>query len=214
MFAGLFSTRLSEGKLFQKGRGTLRRTLWISTLLLFSLLLAGCGQAIEDPLNWEIEDFTFTNQENEEFGLSDLKGEVWVADFVFTNCTTVCLPMTSNMVDLQKQFKEEGLDVKIVSFSVDPTVDTPEILKSYAENYGADLSSWNLLTGYSPEDIDQFAMKNFQVLARKPENTDQVIHGTSFYLVDQNGVVMKDYDGVKLPAEEIMADAKILLSEE
>ncbi|WP_436837174.1 SCO family protein [Planococcus shenhongbingii] len=192
----------------------LRKTFWISSLLLFSLLLAGCGQAIEDPLNWEIEDFTFTNHENEEFGLADLKGEVWLADFVFTNCTTVCLPMTSNMVDLQQQFKDQGLDVKIVSFSVDPAVDKPEVLKSYAENYGADLSSWNLLTGYSPETIDKFAMENFQTLARKPENTDQVIHGTYFYLVDQNGVVMKDYDGVNLSAGDIIADAKILLSEE
>ncbi|MDN7246769.1 SCO family protein [Planococcus shenhongbingii] len=192
----------------------MRKTFWISSLLLFSLLLAGCGQAIEDPLNWEIEDFTFTNHENEEFGLADLKGEVWLADFVFTNCTTVCLPMTSNMVDLQQQFKDQGLDVKIVSFSVDPAVDKPEVLKSYAENYGADLSSWNLLTGYSPETIDKFAMENFQTLARKPENTDQVIHGTYFYLVDQNGVVMKDYDGVNLSAGDIIADAKILLSEE
>jgi protein SCO1/2 len=192
----------------------LRKTFWLLSLLLFCLLLAGCGQAIEDPLNWEIEDFTFTNQENEEFGLADLKGEVWLADFVFTNCTTVCLPMTANMVDLQKQFEEQGMDVKIVSFSVDPAVDKPEILKSYAENYGADLSSWNLLTGYSPETIDQFAMDNFQTIARKPEDTDQVIHGTYFYLVDQNGVVMKDYNGVDLPADEIIADAKILLSEE
>lgn len=192
----------------------LRNRLLTLLILLFILLLAGCGKGIEDPLEWKIEDFNFTNQDNEEMGLADLKGEVWLADFIFTNCTTVCLPMTANMVDLQNQFKEQGLDVQIVSFSVDPTVDSPEILKSYAENYGVDFASWNLLTGYSPEKIDAFAMENFKTIARKPANDDQVLHGTSFFLVDKNGVIMKDYNGVNPPVEEIIADAEILLAEE
>lgn len=184
------------------------------SLLFFSLLLSGCGQEIKDPLNWEIEDFTFTNHENEQVGLADLKGEVWLADFVFTNCTTVCLPMMSNMTGLQAQLKEEGLDVKIVSFTADPAFDTPEVLKSYAENYGADLSSWHLLTGYSSEAIDQFAIKNFQTIARKPEGQDQAMHGTSFFLIDKNGVVKKLYDGLRPPVEDIISDAKILAAEE
>lgn len=192
----------------------MRKTFWILPLAILALLLSGCNSGIEDPLNWEIEDFTFTNQDNEEVGLADLKGEVWLADFVFTNCTTVCLTMTPNMVDLQKQFKDEGMDVRIVSFSVDPTVDKPEVLKSYAENYGADLASWDLLTGYAPEFLDRFAMDNFRTVARKPEDSDQVLHGTGFYLVDKNGVIMKTYDGVNPPVEDIISDAKILLAEE
>lgn len=192
----------------------MRKTFWILPLAFLALLLSGCNSGIEDPLNWEIEDFTFTNQENEEVGLADLKGEVWLADFVFTNCTTVCLTMTPNMVDLQQQFKDEGMDVRIVSFSVDPTTDKPEVLKSYAENYGADLASWDLLTGYAPEFLDRFAMDNFRTVARKPEDSDQVLHGTGFYLVDKNGVIMKTYDGVNPPVEEIVSDAKILLAEE
>jgi protein SCO1/2 len=192
----------------------LRKTFWILPLALLALLLSGCNSGIEDPLNWEIEDFTFTNQENEEVGLADLKGEVWLADFVFTNCTTVCLTMTPNMVDLQQQFKDEGMDIRIVSFSVDPTIDKPEVLKSYAENYGADLASWDLLTGYDPEFLDRFAMDNFRTVARKPEDSGQVLHGTGFYLVDKNGVIMKTYDGVNPPIEDIISDAKILLAEE
>ncbi|MFD1864450.1 SCO family protein [Planococcus chinensis] len=192
----------------------MRKTFRILPLAILALLLSGCNSGIEDPLNWEIEDFTFTNQDNEEVGLADLKGEVWLADFVFTNCTTVCLTMTPNMVDLQKQFKDEGMDVRIVSFSVDPTVDKPEVLKSYAENYGADLASWDLLTGYAPEFLDRFAMDNFRTVARKPEDSDQVLHGTGFYLVDKNGVIMKTYDGVNPPVEDIISDAKILLAEE
>lgn len=190
------------------------KTKWSTLLLVLILFLAGCGQEIKDPVSWEIEDFTFTNQNNEDVSLEQLEGEVWLAKFVFTNCTTVCLPMMANMTALQEQLKEEGLDVRIVSFSVDPTIDTPETLKSYAENYGADLSSWDLLTGYSPEEIDAFAMENFKVVARKPANEDQVIHGTSFNLVDQEGVVRKFYDGIDPPTEEIISDIKILLAEE
>ncbi|EGA90097.1 electron transport protein SCO1/SenC [Planococcus donghaensis MPA1U2] len=182
--------------------------------VLFSIFLGACSPSIEDPLEWEIEDFTFTNQNNKEFGLADLEGKVWLADFVFTNCTTVCLPMMSNMTSLQEQLKEQGLDVQIVSFSVDPLFDKPEVLKSYAENYGADLSTWNMLTGYTPQEIDDFAMDNFHTLARKPENDDQVIHGTYFYLVNQEGVIMKSYEGLNPPVEEILADAEILLTED
>lgn len=190
------------------------KTKWFALLIVLGLFLAGCGQEIKDSVSWEVEDFTFTNQNNEDVSLEDLEGEVWLADFVFTNCTTVCLPMMANMTELQEQLKQEGLDVRIVSFSVDPTVDTPEVLKSYAENYGADLGSWDLLTGYSPEKIDAFAMESFKSVARKPVNEDQVVHGTSFYLVDQEGVVRKFYDGIDPPAEEIMNDIEILLAEE
>lgn len=201
-------------KEIQKGRVLLLKTKWFTLLIMVSLFLAGCGQEIKDPVSWEVEDFTFTNQNNEDVSLADLQGEVWLADFVFTNCTTVCLPMMANMTELQEQLKQEGLNVRIVSFSVDPTVDTPEVLKSYAENYGADLSSWDLLTGYSPEKIDAFAMKSFQSVARKPANEDQVVHGTSFYLVDQEGVVRKYYNGIDPPTEEIISDIEILLAEE
>ncbi|WP_033542627.1 SCO family protein [Planococcus sp. CAU13] len=184
-------------------------------LLLFSILiLAGCGGKIKDSVNWEMEDFHFTNQNNEEVSLGDLKGDVWLADFVFTNCTTVCLPMMANMTQLQQELAQEGLDVRIVSFSVDPVVDTPEVLKSYAENYGADLSSWDLLTGYVPEKIDQFAYKNFKTVARKPEDSDQVVHGTDFFLVDREGVVRKFYNGLNPPTDEIKHDIEILLAEE
>lgn len=214
MFARVISTTLNnDSSEIQKGWVVLLKIKWFALIFALSLFLAGCGQQLEDSVSWEIEDFTFTNQNNEDVSLSDLEGEVWLADFVFTNCTTVCLPMMANMTALQDQLKQEGLDVRIVSFSVDPTIDTPEVLKSYAENYGADLSGWDLLTGYSPEKIDEFAMENFQTLARKPENDDQVMHGTSFYLVDREGVVRKYYNGINPPADEIMNDIEILLAE-
>lgn len=214
MFARVISTTLNkDSSEIQKGRVVLLKIKWFALVFALSLFLAGCGQQLEDSVSWEIEDFTFTNQNNEDVSLSDLEGEIWLADFVFTNCTTVCLPMMANMTALQDQLKQEGLDVRIVSFSVDPTIDTPDVLKSYAENYGADLSGWDLLTGYSPEKIDEFAMENFRTLARKPENEDQVMHGTSFYLIDGEGVVRKYYDGINPPTDEILNDIEILMAE-
>lgn len=189
------------------------QTYLLIFLLISVVFLSACGQGVDDPLNWEIEDFTFTDHNNEDFGTADLEGKVWLADFVFTNCTTVCLPMMQNMKGVQEELQAQSLDVEIVSFSVDPEVDTPETLKSYAESYGVDLTSWHLLTGYSQKQIGEFALENFKAIAQKPEDDTQVIHGTSFYLVNHEGVIMKDYDGLNPPVEDIVRDAGILLKE-
>lgn len=177
------------------------------------LLLSACGQSgIKDALNWELADFTYTNQENKEFGLKDLEGKVWVADFIFTNCEDVCMPMTANMKKLQQLAEEEGIEnIEFVSFSVDPKVDTPEVLKDYGSQYSADFSNWHFLTGYEQEEIEKYAMDNFKTIVKKPQTGDQVIHGTDFYLVDQEGNVMKYYTGLaEIPFDEIIRDIKVL----
>lgn len=183
-------------------------------IFLCLMILAGCstGSKIPKALNWDIADFQYINQNGESYGLKDLKGKIWVADFMFTNCTTVCPPMTANMARLQKMAKEEKLDVQFVSFSVDPTVDKPDVLKTYIQKYTTDTNNWALLTGYSQEEIEQFAKESFQTLVDKPDSTNQVVHGTSFYLVDQHGKVMKKYSGVSnTPYEDIVRDIKRLL---
>ena len=187
-----------------------------AVIVLCLIILTGCstGAKIPKALNWDITDFQYVNQNGEPYGLADLKGKVWVADFMFTSCETVCPPMTANMARLQKMAKEEKLDVQFVSFSVDPTVDTPDILKTYIQKYTTDTSNWTLLTGYSQEEIEGFAKESFQALVDKPDTTttNQVTHGTSFYLVDQNGKVMKKYSGISnTPYEDIIRDIKRLL---
>ncbi|MBA9027708.1 MULTISPECIES: SCO family protein [Bacillaceae] len=177
------------------------------------LLLSACGsQGIKNGYNWDLEEFTFTDHNNKEFSKSDLKGKVWLADFVFTNCTTVCLPMTSNLAEFQTMLKENGIsNVEIVSFSVDPELDTPAALKEYGQRFNADLSSWHFLTGYTQQEIEEFAKKNFKTIVQKPANNDQVIHGTKFYLINKEGQIVKDYSGVSdVPFEEILNDIKIL----
>jgi protein SCO1/2 len=175
------------------------------------LLLAACGQkGIKDAKNWPVEDFSYQNQKGEAFGLKDLEGKVWVADFIFTSCEDVCLPMTSNMSKLQEMVKEEGIEnIQFVSFTVDPTVDSPEKLKEFGDTFNVDYSNWNFLTGYSQEEITDFARESFKTLVVKPQNDDQVGHGTDFYLVGQDGKILKYYTGLaKIPFEDIIKDIK------
>ncbi|MFB5195431.1 SCO family protein [Neobacillus sp. KR4-4] len=175
------------------------------------ILLTSCQGGIKDPLNWKLDDFHAKTEEEKDISLTDLKGKVWVADFIFTNCTTVCPPMTANMTKLQGMLKEEGLDVEIVSFSVDPSVDPPKELKGYVMKFNGELSNWHLLTGYSQEFIEEYALKNFKTIVKKPGTDNQVIHGTSFYLIDQKGNVVKDYDGMTVPYDDMIRDIRILL---
>lgn len=183
-------------------------------LLFVSLLfLAACGKDIETNMSEEVQDFEFTTQDNKTLSLKDLKGEWWIADFVFTNCTTVCLPMTSNMSDLQDKMKEENLDAQLVSFSVDPEYDTPEVLKEYGKSYQADFSNWTFLTGYDFKTIKEFSVKSFRSLVeRPPEGSDQVTHGTSFFLVNPEGKVIKRYSGIESKEmDNIIQDLKAVL---
>ncbi|WP_404329026.1 SCO family protein [Mesobacillus maritimus] len=184
-----------------------------AVILAAILVMAACGQkGIEGALNWPIEDFNSINHNGDAFSLDDLQGKVWVADFIFTNCADVCPPMTANMKKLQQMVKEEKLeDVEFISFTVDPKVDTPEVLREYGERFYVDFENWNMLTGYTQDEIETFAMDNFKTLVVKPDEGDQVIHQTYFYLVNQEGEIMKQYSGLNdIPFEEIISDIKAI----
>lgn len=182
-----------------------------------ALFLVACGNKdIETNMSETVADFNFTTQDNEQLSLADLEGKWWIADFIFTNCTTVCVPMTNNMVRLQNMMAEEGLEnVQIVSFSVDPDYDTPEVLKEYAEDYGADLSHWNFLTGYDFETIREFSVKSFRSLVQEPQpGDDQVSHGTRFFLVNPEGKIIKNYSGTEsAELDNIIEDLKVVAKE-
>jgi protein SCO1 len=211
-----FNSLLNYSRLWKRkkvaGDGMKARFL-VVLLVLTTLIMAACGQKeIENAIDWPVKDFSATNQDNKNFGLEDLKGKVWISDFIFTSCADVCPPMTSNLTKLQKMVKDEGLkNVEFVSFSVDPTVDTPEVLTRYAQQFQVDFKNWTFLTGFSQEFIENFALKNFKALVKKPQEGNQVIHGTSIYLVDQEGHIKKTYDGYKnVPFDEIIHDMKAL----
>ncbi|UOQ44448.1 SCO family protein [Halobacillus salinarum] len=194
----------------------LNRFLLLTLLSALVLVMAACGKKeLEDTLDWKVGSFQATTQANNSFSTDEMKGKVWIADLIFTSCETVCPPMTRNMSQLQKKFKEEGLDVEFVSFSVDPKVDTPEKLKEFGKSHGASFKNWTYVTGYSQKDIQTFAKDTFHTLAEKIEGTDQVSHGSSFYLINKDNVVMKKYSGTQdVQYEQIIKDAKVLLNEE
>lgn len=175
------------------------------------IILSACGQqGIKDAKNWPVGDFTYTDQNGKPFGLKDLKGKVWVADFIFTNCNDVCLPMTANMKKLQDLAAKEGIDnIQFVSFSVDPAVDSPEALTEFGKQFDVDFKNWHFLTGYEQKEIENLALTTFKTVVKKPESGDQVLHGTDFYLIDGNGKIMKYYTGLaEIPLDEIIKDIK------
>lgn len=156
------------------------------------LLLVACNSSAVPKE--KINSFTFVDQNGEAFGTENLQGSVWIADFIFTNCHTVCQPMTAEMASLQEKFKEKNLPVHLISFTVDPEVDTPEKLNDYVQVFSDDLSNWHLLTGYSQEEIEKFAREQFQTIVQKPASSNQVIHSTNFYLIDQEGHRIGEYN--------------------
>lgn len=185
------------------------KKIYLSAIIGLTVLLAACGDSA-------IEEFAHTDQRGEELSLGDLKGSPWLATFVFTNCTTVCPPMTFNMVGIQQELQAQGIeDYKIVAFSVDPVTDKPEVLADYLDKFNVpDPAKWHLLTGYSQDAIAAYAKDNFKAFVKNDPSSDQVVHGTSFYLIDQQGEIVHNYDGyTDVPVKEIAEDMQALLAE-
>jgi protein SCO1 len=155
-----------------------------------------------------VQSFQFKDQDGKPFGSNDLKGKVWIADFFFTHCTHVCPRTSPNKIKLEKLFKEKGLDVQLVSFSVDPQNDTPSVLKEYGQQFNDDFSRHHYLTGYDFKEIQDFASKNFN-LQLKQMGKD-IMHGQSFYLINREGQIQKEYDGLNPNFDEIVQDVKAL----
>lgn len=145
----------------------------------------------------KIADFAFTNQNGEVITQKDYENTIYVADFFFTTCPTICPKMTDNMVWLQNQLKSNP-EVKLLSFSVTPDIDTPDVLKKYAQEKGVDDSRWNLVTG-DKKDIYYLARKSYlAVKTGKPEEMYDMVHTENFILVDKNKRIRGFYDGTNL----------------
>ena len=151
----------------------------------------------------KIADFAFTNQNGKLITQKDYENTIYVADFFFTTCPTICPKMTDNMVWLQNQL-EKYPNVKLLSFSVTPDIDTPQILKKYAVEKGVDDTRWNLVTG-DKSAIYYLARKSYlAVKTGKPEEMYDMVHTENFILVDKNKRIRGFYDGTNLdqPSED------------
>ncbi len=143
------------------------------------------------PIIGSIPEFEFIDSEGRDIGLTNLKGKVWVADFIFTTCTMACPIMTGNMNTIHKKYKKND-DLRLVSISVYPEYDTPEVLKKYASQYKADTDTWHFLTG-NESTVKEVIKDGFKI----GDYEDIIFHSEKFALVDKNGMIRAYYNGMK-----------------
>ena len=143
------------------------------------------------PVIGGIPNFEFVDSEGRDVGLSTLKGKVWVADFIFTTCTMACPIMTGNMNIIHKKYKKND-DLRLVSISVYPEYDTPEVLKKYASQYEANTDTWHFLTG-NESTVKEVIRDGFKI----GDYEDIIFHSEKFALVDRNGMIRAYYNGMK-----------------
>lgn len=170
-------------------------------------LAAGCGwKSPQLPSYNAIPAFTLTSQTGAEFdSRKQLAGKVWVADFIFTTCQGPCPRMSAYMQRIQERVKDLP-DVRLVSFTVDPDRDTPEVLAEYGRRFQADPERWYFLTG--PKETLQKLNRDAFLLGDINPNLE---HSTRFVLVDRQGVV-RGYYSSSDPQEidKLVADLRAL----
>jgi protein SCO1/2 len=148
-------------------------------------------------LEHTIGKFAFTNQNGQIITEKDYEGKIYVADFFFTSCQSICPKMTNNMVWLQNKIKNNP-KVKLLSFSVTPDIDNVPVLKAYAKRKGVMDGKWNLVTGDKKE-IYYLARKSFLVVKTgAPSAMYDMVHTENFVLVDTQKRIRGFYDGTNL----------------
>ena len=201
----------SFGKGFMKSKPLIFIVVGGAILLsgIFSVyLFAGHTQAEPLPVYGEIRDFQLTDSRGENFQSGRLKGKVWVADFFFTTCSTICPVMTRNMNSLYGVYKSSP-DVEFVSISVNPEQDTPAVLAKYAEKYQVSTNNWHFLTG-AREAITNLTVNSFKIGSIE----EPIFHSANFVLVDKSGRIRGYYDGtVQEEVTELAGDLKRLIKE-
>lgn len=164
-----------------------------------------------EEVDHTIAPFRFTNQDGEVVSDSDYEGTVYVSDFFFTTCKTICPEMTIQLARLQKELGFDGY--KILSHTVNPETDSEEVLRAYADNMGADLKNWDFVTGDAQTIYRQAA--SYQVAALK--DTNQLmpfVHSEYLILIDKKSRVRGLYDGTSTEeVDKLITDLKWLIKQ-
>lgn len=162
----------------------------------------------------KIAPFSLTNQNGKTITQDDYKDKIYIADFFFTVCQGICPIMTEHMLEIQKEIKDDQ-EVLLLSHSVTPDYDTPEVLKEYALKKGVDDTKWNLVTG-SREDIYTLARKSYLAVEDLPGTQDDLdmVHTENFLLIDKKKQIRGYYDGtIDEDIERLLEDIEILKAE-
>lgn len=163
--------------------------------------------------NWKLMD-----ENGEEFLGESLKGKIYVADFFFTRCESICPKMSTELTRVQDTFSKED-EVQLASFSVDPTHDTPKILREYAKKYDAKFGKWHFFTGTKTQ-IYPLAVKGYFIPVADASEYDKAvklpdetfIHSEKLILVDKEGHIRGFYDGTdKKDVDRLILEIRVLL---
>ena len=199
------------------GSGTLWKAALIAIPIVTLLLLIWLRQLEVHALRQRtvssygsVPEFTLINQDGKNFGSPDLRGKIWIADFIYTMCPGPCPMISSRMSELQKPL--EKTDVHLVSFSVDPAKDTPQVLRSYAEKLQAEPGRWDFLTG-PQSTIYNLSRDGFKLAVGEEKGVP--VHSTRMILVDRHGEIRGYYDAAEADAvTKLVADTTHLLREQ
>ncbi len=163
--------------------------------------------------NHKIADFSLINQNGETITQDDYNDKIYVADFFFTRCQSICPVMTNNMAKIQEEFKEDNA-IKFLSHSVTPVMDSIPVLREYADMKGVIDSKWNVTTGDKKHIYDLARKSYFAVLDEGDGGDQDFIHTENFVLVDKKRQIRGYYDGTDdEEMKELIEDIKLLQQE-
>lgn len=180
----------------------LRKYIWIVAAVLGVVTLTTLRtrlRNIPDPpeVMYTLPAYALVDHRGEPFVPETLRGKVWVAGFVFTNCPSTCPAVTRAMGSLRDRFDRMDIDIEMVSFTVDPERDTPQVLAAYADQVGATSERWRFVTG-APADVQRLVRQGFKLGLDPQPNADgsmfDIAHSTQLALVDTEGGVRGFYD--------------------
>jgi protein SCO1/2 len=193
--------------------------LVIATVLLaflLSVLRYRSTMAQPLPILSEVADFSLTNQHGQVFTLANLRGQVWVADIIFTRCAGPCPRMTRQMKELQDALPSTS-KARLVTLTTDPVFDTHQVLRLYGERFGANPERWTFLTG-SKDEIARLATNSLKLTAveispaERKDPEDLFIHSTIFVVVDKKGRLRGVFESTGDGIDPLRVKAQILSS--
>jgi len=206
--------RRTHGRVSSEPGRTSRRALLTFSGLAACALAGACKQSRGLPPLGSVGAFSLTDQAGRAVTAESLRGKVWAAGFMFTRCPTVCPRITRRMRELQQTARKDGVELALVSFSVDPEHDTPEVLLAYARKYEADLASWRFLTGDLAV-VRKTSEQGFKLALDGKVNPDAehfgLMHGSHLVLVDRTGQIRGYYrTSEDLQMSQLLTDAATL----
>ncbi len=174
------------------------------------------------PVYSEVPEFSLTNEFNKPFGTKDLKGKFYIANFMFTSCPSTCPALMDKMDIIQNRIRGLGAKAAIVTFTVDPTIDTPEVLFKYARKRNTNPFIWNFLTG-KKADLEKIVVDGFKVPMGKKEAVTKkledkaitlmdIVHSEKVVLVDNKGQIRGYYSTDKVSMDRMMIDMGLLVN--